>query len=343
MQVGLTGCGVISSVYLESCRQFGSFRITKCSDLNPALAKSQAEKFGIIAVTPDELLADPDINIILNLTPPKAHKTVNLRALESGKHVYSEKPFALNLEDADEILEMAEKLNLQVASAPDSFLGGAHQTAKSLIEAGEIGQPHSGTASIMHLCGYRLDHPNAEFFFKKGGGPLFDMGPYYISALVDLLGPVSQVACMGNRASSKRICAAGINRGEKWPVEVDTHKSCLLKFASGPVINFNASFDVWSHHNPRIEIYGTGGCIQLPEPSAFGGPVKLIKNGMKEWQTVKSRFGFHKITRGLGLADMVQAINSGNEPECSAKFARHVLKVLCLLDKSSETSEFINI
>lgn len=343
LKVGLVGCGVISDVYLRSAAEFDNFTIVVCSDLNSELAETRARQYHIKAVGLDELLKSADIQLILNLTPPAAHKQINLRALAAGMHVYSEKPFALSVEDAEETLVLANKLGLHVGSAPDSFLGQAHQTAKKIIEDGLIGRITAGSASLLNFCGYRSDHPGLGFFFQPGGGPLLDMGPYYLASLVDLLGPVKRVAAVGKRTFDKRVCHEGLNAGKSYPVGVDTHISSLLEFFDGTLITYSTSFDIWAHHMPRIELYGTNGSIRLPEPSGFGGEVTFIQIPGGEWKTADPVPGCAKILRGLGLSEMIDAINNNRIPKCSGAFAAYIIKIMCALNESAASGTFIDL
>lgn len=342
-KVGLIGCGVISNTYLQNSLRFNNFDVVLCADQDNSRAVDTAKQYDIQATSIDELVNNDSIHLILNLTPPEAHKQINIMALRSGKHVYSEKPFALNLHDAEEIMNLAKSKGLHVGSAPDSFLGEAHQTAKKIIRDNIIGRITAGTASLMNFCGYTSDHPGLGFFFKKGGGPLFDMGPYYILSMVDLLGPVKRVAAMGKRTFDSRMCKRGLNKGKNYPVDVDTHFSCIIEFCNSTIVTYNTSFDVWGHHNPRIELFGTKGSIQLPEPSNFDGDIKLLKAPGCEWKTISTTNACENIPRGLGLSEMIDAICNNRQPKCSAKFASYVLEIMCALEASANSGTFINI
>lgn len=343
MKVGLVGCGAISEVYLSCSEQFGNFKIVKCADLVPALARKRAEQFHLTAVSLDELFADPELAIILNLTPPQAHTALNLRALEAGKHVYCEKVFALTMEDAKKVFRKAGECGLYAASAPDSFLGASQQYARELTDQGVFGRFFGGTASIMNCVGFVSDHPNIDFFFRKGGGPLMDMGAYYFSALCSILGPAVRVGCMGGRLDSERICIAGKSKGKRFPVEVDTHLQGIVEFACGAVVTLNTSFDVRAHSNPRIELYGSRGTLRLPEPSGFGKSVFTFTENAPQWEEKISPYGYGTITRGLGIAELADAIEHGREPRCSATFAMHVLEILCAMERSCAEKRFIEL
>ena len=343
MKVGLIGCGAISEVYLSCSAQFGNFKIVKCADLVPELARKRAEQFHLTAVSPDELFLDPELEIILNLTPPQAHTSLNLRALEAGKHVYCEKVFALTLEDAEKVFRKAKESGLYAASAPDSFLGAAQQYARELADRGTFGRFFGGTASIMNCVGFKSDHPNIDFFFRRGGGPLMDMGAYYFSALCGILGPAVRVGCMGGRLDSERTCVAGKSMGKRFPVEVNTHLQGIVEFACGAVVSLNTSFDVRAHSNPRIELYGSRGTLRLPEPSSFGKSVFMFTEDAPQWEEKISPYSFASITRGLGIAELADAIEHGREPRCSAEFAMHVLEILCAMERSCGEKRFIEL
>lgn len=343
LKVGLVGCGVISEEYLRSAACFDEYDIIACADLNQTLAKRRGETYGTAVATPEEIMADSTIEAVLNLTPPQAHRSVIIAALESGKHVYSEKPFALNVKDADAILGLAERKNLFVASAPDSFMGATQRQARAIIQAGRIGEVFGGVASIMWRVGDHSDHPDIGFFFREGGGPMFDMGPYYITALVNMLGSVKRIGSMGRKLGPVRRCASGKSAGKTFPVEIDTHAQSLLEFHNGAIVNLNASFDVWRHNNPRIELYGSSGTLTLPEPSGFGGDLRLFRQGAEDWEVLPPVGEFQKTTRGLGLADLSHAIAENRRPSCSGYLARHVIEVIEAVGRSAESGEFVTI
>lgn len=343
MQVGLIGCGAISKVYLRCSNKFANFKIVKCADLLDDYAQSCAEEFGLEAVSVDELFADKDIKLVLNLTPPAGHSILNKRAITAGKHVYSEKPFAVDFEEAQSIMLEAEKRNLYAVSAPDSFLGAAQQYARELIDKGTIGQVFGGCASIMVGVGYHSNHRDISFFFRKGAGPLFDLGPYYIAALVSILGPVERVVSMGGKLSDTRTCLSGSNAGKTFPIEVPSHIQSLLYFKCGTAITLNTSFDVRKHSNPAIELYGENGSLSLGEPSNFGNSVKLFDTENKIWNECITTYPYGEVTRGLGVADLVSAIKSGRKPRCAPDFTLHVLEVMSAIEKSLESKQIINL
>ena len=291
----------------------------------------------------DELLADPGIDTVLNLTVPAAHSEINQRALEAGKNVHCEKPFGLDREDALRMLDFATKKKLRVGSAPDTFFGGGHQTCRKLIDEGLIGEVVSGTAFM--LChGHESWHPAPAFYYLKGGGPLFDMGPYYITALVNLLGPVEKVTAMTNRSTDVRT-GIKANVGKTFPVEIDTHVSAILKFKTGAVITLITSFDVWKHSGlSDIELHGTEGSLHAPDPNCIDGDIRLFKAGLtSDWARVDNSFIYNGNMRGIGLADMAAAIATGRKHRCSGELAFHVVDVMCSICDSAASGATVQL
>jgi predicted dehydrogenase len=340
-KVGVIGCGNISEAYFSAAKTFEDMEIIACADLNMEAVQAKAEEFDIKAMTVDAILAEPEIEIIINLTTPQAHTEVNLQALNAGKHVHCEKPFALELEDGKKVLELAKKKNLYVGCAPDTFLGGGNQTCRKLIDDNWIGKPIAGTAFM--LCpGHESWHPNPGFYYLNGGGPLFDMGPYYITALVNLLGPVKRVCASSCRALDKRIATAETTKGQVLPVEVSTHLAGILDFECGAVITMVMSFDVQKHTHSNIEIYGTAGSIIVPDPNTFSGPVKISTN-RAEWTEAPLSHGYTDNMRSIGVADMARAIKAGDKNRSSGELAYHVLEIMHAFEKSSKASTHITI
>ncbi|MBN2640416.1 MAG: Gfo/Idh/MocA family oxidoreductase [Victivallales bacterium] len=343
MKAGLIGCGNISSAYMKNAKVFQHLQITKCADLRDGAAKELAEQFQLQHTTVDGLLADPEIDIILNLTTPQAHVEIDMAALNAGKHVYSEKPFALELEDGKKVIALAEKKGLSVGCAPDTFLGGGHQTCRKLIDDGLIGKVVAGTAFM--LChGHESWHPAPAFYYQQGGGPLFDMGPYYITALVNLLGPVRKVVAVNTRSTDLRT-GIKVNVNKTFPVEVDTHISAILEFVSGAVITLITSFDVWMHSDYRdIELYGTDGALHLPDPNCFNGEIRFFKSGLSSsWATTDNPFIYNDNMRGIGLADMAAGIELNRPYRCNGKLACHVLDVMCSIIRADREETTITI
>jgi predicted dehydrogenase len=324
LQVGIVGAGVISAAYLKT--KFPQFKVTCCSDIQPTQAEMRAREFRIAAVSTETILADPTIDIVLNLTTPQHHAEVVGASLRARKHVYSEKPLSISTREAEPLLSVAAANDLRIGCAPDTFLGGAQQTGRKLLDDGAIGSPIGGTVFFMS-GGPESWHPNPEFFYQKGAGPVFDMGPYYLTALVNLLGPIKRVWSAGRTTLPERTIGSGPRKGVAFPVSVLSYVSAILEFKSGPIITFVASFDVPAYNHPYIEIYGTGGTLQLPDPNYFGGSVRLNQNG--HWVDVSHSHGFGDGNyRGIGLADLVVGLRSGTPHRASAELAFHVLEVM---------------
>ncbi|MGE4564628.1 MAG: Gfo/Idh/MocA family protein [Victivallaceae bacterium] len=341
-QVGVIGCGNISDAYFNAAKNFSMIRITKVADLNMAAARDKAEKHGFEAVTVEALLADPAIAIVLNLTTPQSHTEVNTRILKAGKHAYTEKPFGLDRASGAAVLKLAAKLKLRTGGAPDTFLGGAHQTCRALIDEGRIGKVVAGTAFMM-CHGHESWHPNPGFYYLKGGGPLFDMGPYYLTALVNMLGPVRKVAAINSRAADKRTATTPSIYGRELPVEVNTHVAGVLEFVSGAVITLVMSFDVWRHTNHNIELHGTAGSLRVPDPNCFGGKVEIFQPWLSDWAAVKLTHGYTDNMRSIGLADLARSLNSKVPARCSGELAFHVLDVMCALEEAAAAGKSIEL
>ena len=323
VNAGIIGCGTISSIYFRNCLAFQALDIKGCADLNAEAAKAKAEEFGVKAYTVEEILADPEIEIIINLTIPAAHGEVSLRALEAGKHVYSEKPLSISVEEGKRVLELAEAKGLRAGGAPDTFLGGGIQTSIKLIEDGWIGRPVAANAFFMS-SGVEAWHPNPDFFYQTGGGPMFDMGPYYITALISLMGAVKRVTGSTNISFPERETP----EGRKIPVEIPTHISGILDFENGAVGTLVTSFDSWGSNLPRIEIYGEHGTLSVPDPNTFGGPVKYRRKGEKEFREVPMTHGYRENSRGIGLADMAEAILENKPHRANVNLTYHVLEIM---------------
>ncbi len=342
VKVGIIGCGNISSIYLENLStKFDNIEVTACSDMILERAQLQAEKYGIAkACSVDELLTDSEIEIVVNLTIPKAHADVSLLALEAGKHVYIEKPLSIRREDAQKVLASAKEKGLLVGGAPDTFLGGGIQTCRKLIDDGWIGKPIAATA-FMTCHGHENWHPDPEFYYKEGGGPMLDMGPYYLTALIALMGPVKRVTGSVGKTFEERLITSEPKYGTKIKVDVPTHIVGVLDFENGAIGSIITSFDVWQSSLPRIEIYGTQGSISVPDPNTFGGPVKINRLGQNEWQEVPLSHGYTENSRGLGVSDMAYAIRSGQEHRAHSEMTYHVLDIMHgFQDASSEGKHY---
>lgn len=352
--IGIIGCGNISTAYLRLAPVFRGLEPRACADLNPAAAEAQAKAFNLKAQPVDALLANPDVDVVINLTVPAAHFPVSLAAIEAGKHVYSEKPLALSIEEGFALRAAAEARGLTIGCAPDTFLGGAHQLARRLIDEGAIGAITAGSAHVMSH-GMEHWHPNPDFFFLPGGGPVLDIGPYYIANLINLIGPVRRVAALANSATATRtIASEGPRKGETIAVETPTNVQALLDFASGASIAFSASWDVWAHRHRNMELYGTEGSLFVPDPNWFGGRVEIAgRDGrIVEAETWDHPFGVPNDPRPkghfanyrtAGLADMAVAIIEGRDARCSFERALHALEVMTAILKSGETGTFVEL
>ncbi len=342
-KVGIIGCGNISGAYISGLRQFEIMEVAACADIDMERARETAETHAIPrASTVAELLADPEIDIALNLTIPAVHAAVSLQAIAAGKHVYSEKPLALNTADGRAILDAAAERDLRVGCAPDTFLGGGLQTCRKLIDDGWIGEPLAATAFMMS-GGPESWHPNPVFFYEEGAGPLFDMGPYYLTALVHLLGPIRRVTSAARISFAERIATSEARFGERIPVTTPTHVSSLLDFAAGPVGTMITSFDIiGSAELPRIEIYGSQGTLSVPDPNTFWGPVRLRRAGAEEWQEMPLTHS-PDVRRGIGVADMAYGIIDGRAHRASGELAYHVLDNMEALLAASQADRHILI
>jgi predicted dehydrogenase len=341
--VGVVGCGNISGVYIRNCSQLSNLSILACADLDLQRARERAAQLDVPrACSVEELLADPAVEVVLNLTVPLAHAEISLRALEAGKHVYSEKPLAVTREDGRRILDAAVAGGLLVGCAPDTILGAGLQTARRLVDDGAIGEPIAATAFFM-TSGAESWHPNPEPLYQPGGGPLLDMGPYYLAALVALLGPVRCISSMARISFPERTITETTRHGETFPVTTPTHVAGLLDFASGPVGTMIMSFDVYTHGLPDLEIYGSEGSMSLPDPNFHDGPVRLRRKRWKEWRDVHSDSPHTGNRRGLGLSDMANAIRHGETYRATGDFAYHTLDVMQAFFESTESCRHIRI
>ena len=341
-KIGIIGCGNISGIYFQAGKTFEILDIVACADLVKERAEARAKEFGVPnAYTVEELLADKSIDIVVNLTIPKAHAEVALAALKAGKSVHGEKPLAVTREDGKAILDLAKKKKLFVGCAPDTFLGGGIQTCLKLIRDGWIGEPIGATA-FMTCHGHESWHPDPEFYYKVGGGPMFDMGPYYLTALVALMGPVKKVTGMARATFPERLITSAPKYGTKVKVDVPTHVAGLMDFGNGAIGTIITSFDVWAAELPRIEIYGTAGSLSVPDPNGFGGPVKFMRPGSK-WQEMPLSHGYADNSRGIGVADMAYALRSGRANRASGDLAFHVLDIMHAFHDSAKEGRHVTL
>jgi predicted dehydrogenase len=341
-RVGIVGCGVISAAYLKRLATFPFLEVTAVADLLPERAAAKAEEFGVArSCSPAELLADPDVDVVVNLTIPAAHAELALAAIESGKSVYTEKPLGLTRAEGEAVVAAADARGVRVGCAPDTFLGAGLQTCRRLLDDGAIGEP-LGATGFMVGPGPEAWHPDPAFFYQHGAGPVFDVGVYYLTAFVSLLGPVTRVSGSARISRAQRPIGSEPLRGRLIDVEVPTHVSMSLDFAGGPVATLVASFDVQASRLPRMEIYGTEGTLSVPDPNTFGGPVKLRKPGEDEWTDVPLVDGYAEQARGIGLADMVLAMDEGRPHLASGDLALHVLDLMQAVHEASAEERYVH-
>jgi predicted dehydrogenase len=342
MKVGVIGCGAISDAYFKTNATFHFYEIVSCADLNLDRAKEKKEKWNLQrAYSAEDMLKDDEVQCIINLTIPIAHGPIMEAAVRAGKHVYNEKPFTVTREEAKKTIELAKSKNLRVGSAPDTFLGGGHQTVRKLIDDGAIGRPVAATA-FMACHGHESWHPSPAFYYQKGGGPMFDMGPYYLTDLVQLIGPVKKVAGMTAKTFPTRTITSKALNGTVVNVEVPTHITGAMEFANGAIGTAIMTFDVWAHSLPRLEIHGTEGSIFVPDPNGFGGEIILRKPG-KEPEKIPFTHGYTDNSRGIGMADMIRGIQAKRDHRCNERLAYHVLDIMHAFHDSSNTGKHVDL
>lgn len=360
-KVGLVGCGRISDIYIENCARFEGVEIVACASLDLDESRAKAAQHSIPrACLVDDIISDVDIDCVLNLTIPAAHADIALRAVQAGKHVYSEKPLVTDIDDGRRLLDVARRAGVLVGNAPDTFLGGRWQTVRRLIDEGVIGRP-TGVGAYVGTHGTERHNPNPDFYYQPGGGPLLDLGPYYLTAMVFCLGPIARVAGMASRALDQRMIENGPRNGQWMQVEVDTHSLSLLEFESGVIGSMMISFDVWDSETPRLEIYGEEGtiCIADPDPvhgaNIFGGEVLYRTRdtsrwayqprpvGRDSWQVAQCHHGYNVNSRGLGLLDLALAVKEGRQPRASGELAYHVFEVMDAIATSPAAARFQDV
>jgi len=340
--VGIIGCGNISQAYFKGLAPFDNVKIIACADINEDVSKAKAEEHEVESLGTDALLARDDIDVVVNLTTPQHHVPVNKTILEAGKHAHCEKPFGLDLKGGQEVLDLANSKGLKVGCAPDTFLGAGQQTCRKWIDDGWIGQPLAGTAFMM-CPGHESWHPNPEFYYLKGGGPMLDMGPYYITALVNLLGPAKRVTAITKKSWETRTITSEAKKGTIIPVEIDTHQAGVIEFQNGALITVVMSFDVRRHGHHPIEIYGSEGSIQCPDPNGFGGDPMYSSRNDREWKSIPHSHPHKGGHRGIGVADLALAVEQNRTPRCDGSLALHVLEVMLAFESSSEAGHPIDI
>ena len=342
MKIGIIGTGNIAPAYVKGCANFPEdIQLTTCADLVLERAQLFAARHGLQAQTINGLLANPEIELIINLTIPAAHASVSQQIINAGKHVYVEKPLALNREAGKAVLDAAVAKGVRVGCAPDTFLGSGGETARQVVQSGAIGKPLSATA-FMCNHGHESWHPNPSFYYQPGGGPLFDMGPYYLTALVNLLGPIATVSGFTGRGFDTRTAEHESIKGDVLPVDVDTHIAGTMAFTNGTIATMIMSFDIWTHHLPCIEIYGTLGTMSVPDPNRFDGEVKVWRRETNEWETAEP-VGRDDIERGVGVADMARSIRANAPHRASGQLAYHVLDAMEAFGDSAESGRHIQL
>lgn len=351
--VGVIGCGNISAAYFRLAPLFKGIEMRACADIDMDAARARAQEFGLRAEMVPDLLRAKDIDIVVNLTVPAVHYDVSRQILDAGKHVYSEKPFVLSVKDGLDLKKRAERNGLRIGSAPDTFLGGAHQLVRSLVDRGTVGRITSGTCFVMSH-GMEHWHPNPDFFFQPGAGPVLDVGPYYVSNLIQLVGPVKRVGAVASIPARERTIGSRPRAGEKIPVNTPTTIHAVMEFHDGALITLNASWDVWTHGHSPIELYGEEGTIFVPDPNFFGGDVRYTRRGdsvkkLPKWDHPLSvpnqqhPQGAMANYRTVGLSDMAVAIMEGRPHRCSMEAALHAVDVMTGILKSAESGKFVDM
>ncbi len=350
--IGIIGCGNISTSYLRLGPLFAALDMRAVADINMDTAEARAAEFGVRAETVEDLLRAPDIDVVVNLTIPAVHFEVTKRILEAGKHAYSEKPLVLTLEEGETLRDLAASKNLRIGSAPDTFLGGAHQLARAVLDEGTVGKIIGGTC---HVMGHGMEswHPNPDFFYQPGAGPVLDIGPYYVTNLIQLIGPVKTVASLATTTFAKRTIGNGPRLGEEVPVDTPTNIHALLEFHNGATITMGTSWDVWKHRHANMELYGTEGSLFVPDPNFFGGTVEASAQGGEIEAVAERDHPFSRINedgdggranyRCAGLADMATAIAEGREHRCNIDLAVHAVDVMTSILKAGEERRFIDL
>ncbi|MCC5974501.1 MAG: Gfo/Idh/MocA family oxidoreductase [Rubellimicrobium sp.] len=355
LRIGIIGCGNISTAYLKLAPLFRSLELVAVADINMDAARARADEFGLRADTVEDLLKAGDVDAIVNLTVPAVHYEITKAILEAGKHAYSEKPVVLSLDEGKALQELAAKKGLRAGSAPDTFMGGSHQLARAVLDRGDMGRIIAGSAHVMSH-GMESWHPNPDFFFQPGGGPVLDLGPYYITNLIQLIGPVKSVAALANASFPTRTIGSGARQGERVPVDTPTNTHALLEFASGATVTLSASWDVWSNRHGPMELYGDEGTLYVPDPNFFGGKVEMAGSDGKvtELPGVEDHpFGATNMTDGqgngranwrcAGLADMAAAIDEGRPHRCGIDLAVHAVDVMVSILKAGAERRWVDM
>lgn len=344
-KVGIIGAGAIAGQYLKNAAEvyFDYYEIVAIADLFVEKAQERAEEYGIERFgTPEIVYNDPTIDIVINLTVPVAHEEVTVCALESGKHVYTEKPLACSREGMKHIISVSERTGKRVGCAPDSFMSAPAQTAKKALEEDWIGAP-VGVNAICAMRGNEYWRPDADFFYKKGAGPMMDMAPYYLNMFISLLGPIDSVQTMSRMTWPERTIKVAPRRGEKIEVEVPTYVSTALRFESGVIATFVNSFDIWRTQQPHIEIYGEKGTMVIPDPNRYKGDVLIRRFRDTEWRVVPQFVEYADYGRGIGIVDMIRSIEAGVRHKANLEMAYHATDVILTMDEAGEAHREISV
>jgi predicted dehydrogenase len=348
--LGIIGCGNISTTYLTLAPLFKGLKVLAVADMNMDVARARAQEYGVQAQTVEDLLANPAVDLVINLTIPDAHYAISKRCVEAGKHVYSEKPLVLSLADGVALRDLARARGVSVGCAPDTFLGGAHQQCRAMIDAGDLGTITAGGAAFMGP-GMEMWHPTPTFFFQPGGGPMLDMGPYYIGNLINLIGPVKRVGALATSAQKTRTVTSQPNAGQVIAVNTPTNIHALLEFQSGATVTLSVSWDVKGHKRVPMELYGTKGALIVPDPNFFGGVIEKTGADGKFGPVAAWDHPFGRLNqdsprgrlanyRTAGVADMARALRDGDDARCSLDVTLHSTEVMLAALKSGETGQF---
>ena len=358
--IGLIGCGNIAETYFRAQDYFNNIKFIACADKFPEVSKKCADQYHIKSLTVDEIIHDTNVDVILNLTIPQAHFEISKLALEAGKHVYSEKPMSIKYDEAHELVNLAKDNNLYIGNAPDTFLGGGGQVARKFVDDGDIGKVMTGNF-IFAFPGVQEFHPNPESWFQSGGGPVIDMGPYFFTTLVNLLGPVKNVRSRGKKFADQREYLVGPKKGKSFNVDISTSVMLDIEFANEAIVQGFISFDVQNHARNHMELYGTKGSLVVPDPNMFGGPVLLSRELGSEWQefSVEDKYlGKTNIInhsgrsneapkqsnyRGVGLSEMIYSIENNIQHRCNGNLALHVLDIIESTIIASETKKEVSL
>jgi hypothetical protein len=341
MNVGVVGCGIIAHNYVDGSEAFPTFDVVACADVDEQLSRSFADTHNLEVASVDELIVGDGVDVVLNLTPPAAHFALVSATVEAGKHSYTEKPLAVSVDAGRTLLAQAQERDVRIGCAPDTFLGSAYESARAAIERGDIGVPIGATAQML-TGGPEGWHPNADFFYRQGGGPLLDIGPYYLTAMVSLLGPIAAATGFASTPTLERELGVGPRAGERFVTEVPTHVAGAVQFASGVLGTITVSFEARGRYESGLVVHGTEGSLSLPDANAFGGDVK-IRSDHGDWQPLpyESRGGME--TRGLGLHDLVEAVQGSRPHRASGELALHVLETIHAMLRAADEGRTISV